>query len=134
MHAREPPDQGYSQVTGPATEPPVLVDGRDTRIWCLSTASGARHILDLDARTYARCADGAREDHGQKYLQAELRRDGEPLPVLAFSPVALGAQCLLTLAGVDTYRGYLHTYRCTTPVLACRCIGGSYNTANNEGR
>jgi hypothetical protein len=103
----------------------VLLDGRDEGVWCLTTASGARHILDLDARTYARCADRPWEDEGQEYLQAALRRGGEPLPLLAFSPVLIGERCLLSLGGVDTYKGYLHTYRHTTPVVACRRIGPS---------
>jgi hypothetical protein len=113
-------------------ELPVLVDGRDTGVWCLTTATGARHILDLDARTYARCADSPWVEDDWGYVQAVLRPDGEHLALLAFSPVVLRDRCLLTLAGVDTYPGYLHTYRNTTPVVACRRIAGIANPAEAQ--
>jgi hypothetical protein len=72
-------------------------------------------------------------------VQAVLRRDGEHLALLAFLPVVLGDRCLLNLAGVDNYPGYLHTYRNTTPVVACRRIAGIASSTDtqdggNDGR
>lgn len=97
----------------------------DDGVWLVTTESGSKYVLDLDAMTVTRLA--AEEPVDQQaaarwYVSLPMRRDGETLPVvtIAGGSIKVGECARLVLGNVDNYDGYVSTIRETTPILEIR--------------
>lgn len=86
--------------------------------WLIVTASGSKHLVDLDAKTIRRVQDHARDTSAVDYRSVRLRRDEAVLPLQHFDPIRLHEPAVLLIGEVDDYAGYVNTTRTTTPVRA----------------
>lgn len=93
----------------------------------LITASGSRHLVDLDRHTYQRLrahvADGETAPDCSVESMA-LRRDGERITLVSRALlVTLGAPVILTLHGLGDQPG-AYTTRTTAPILSVNRVVG----------
>lgn len=112
--------------TGEQTVDRLAIDAGGT--WLVTTESGSRYLLDLDAMTALRLAreepllDQLLEPE-QRVVSVPMRKDAETLPLLGFvdDAIAVGQPAYLAIGGVTSRLGYLSTLRATTPVVEiCR--------------
>lgn len=93
--------------------------------WLMTTESGSKYLLDLDAQTARRVQDYSNTTPSHERVWSQpLRRDDETLPLLELGPVTIGQGAVLSLGQVDNYDGYVSTTRLTTAVINVEQIGG----------
>jgi len=115
----------------------VLAGGRRHLV---TTASGARYVVDArDERlgpTITRLTHGATDTDG-RFPMAELRRDGQPIRVIAIeyvdggaarAGVVVGLDMLVTLEPLAIDASY--TVRRTTPVVRVEVLSDSVDVAD----
>ncbi|MFD1210735.1 hypothetical protein ACFQ36_01600 [Arthrobacter sp. GCM10027362] len=91
---------------------------REEGLWRVTTASGTVYVLDLTPgrRTLTRLPGRDRPQAGYARIPAaDLRRDGETLPLLAIGQLQLGRPGALV---IDVRRDGIPTVRGTTPVVS----------------
>ncbi|HVV75039.1 MAG TPA: hypothetical protein VHC43_03310 [Mycobacteriales bacterium] len=97
-----------------------LVEGMSGR-WAVRTASGAEYVVDLDARTVRRHCVGAKPAPGHALVG--LRRDREPVMLVAVEHIEIGRPARLVLRGVASDQATV-TCRVTTPVVTIEPADG----------
>ena len=86
-----------------------------TGCWLVQTASGTVHILDFVSGNVTRMR--AAEDSEPDFEMADLRLDGDPVPLLAIARCQAGQPLVMVLQVRDDD---VQTVRQTTPVLCIR--------------
>jgi hypothetical protein len=92
----------------------------------LWTESGSAHLLDLGSAQVTRLR--AAEEPVPNVAVTALRRDGEPVPLLASGPVVVGLPLAMAL---QVRSDAVQTTRPTTPVVSIRRLPLG-NTASTE--
>jgi len=92
------------------------LDADTAGTYLVQTSSGSRYRLDLAARTAVREARVTGPAVGD--VSIDLRRDGEPLTLVAVVACAIGEDLVLILGEVDSYDGYTVTTRHATTVVS----------------
>jgi hypothetical protein len=78
------------------------------------TTETSAYLIDPDARTATRLAGhGSQSGHDGDVMVAELRRDGEPVPIVAISTLVIGQPMVLLLRLREDGSPTLRT---TTPI------------------
>lgn len=87
----------------------------DTGLWQITTATGSKYLLDMDARNVTRrMAANAPIVAFLKVGFAELRRDGESLDLLMLEKCKIGEPAQMFIQVRDDH---IPTLRTTSPVM-----------------
>ncbi|WP_159599973.1 hypothetical protein [Agromyces humi] len=88
----------------------------DAGVYAVITASGSRYVFDLDRREVVRAPHVAPNVAPDMVDAADLRRDGEAMPLYELVDITVGQSLVVWIGKVDDYAGYLATRRVSTDV------------------